>query len=248
MSTTSGGTALLLTFGALCVFAQPRIDFALPERTRLLEDQRIDLVLEARNVSSGALTVTANGEDFTSLFKGPVAADLDCDKSGDAVWRASLASFKKPGVVRLEAVMRSENRELRTVKDIVVQPFSAIQKRKNVILFIGDGMTESWRDAGRIVSRSTETIPGVPGLREGFYDRLLEMDRMPVTGTIMNHSIDKVIPDSAPTAHALSTGNKTFDGAVGMLADGTDCSFGSAANENTIGYALDNPRVENIAE
>lgn len=42
------------------------LSIALPERTRLLEDQRVDLVIEARNVTGGTLTVTANGADLTS--------------------------------------------------------------------------------------------------------------------------------------------------------------------------------------
>jgi len=235
----------ILTAGAL---AQPRLGIALPERTRLLEDQRVDLVIEARNLTSGVLTVTANGIDMSKLFTGPVAVNLDCDAAGDAVWRANMVSFQTPGWVRLEAALSTPQGTYRAVKDLIVQPFPRPARFKNVILYVGDGMTEAWRDAGRIVSRSAETVPGVPGLREGFYDRLLEMDRMPVSGAILHHSIDKVIPDSAPTAHALATGNKTFDGAIGMFPDGTDCAFGSASTSATLPFALDNPRIENIAE
>lgn len=240
-------TLLLLTLATAWVFAQAKIDFALPERTRLLEDQRIDLVLEARNITAGTITVTANGADITKLFKGPVRADLDCDATLDAVWRADMVSFANPGWVRLLVTMQTPQGQVQAIKDIIVQPFKRAEK-KNAILFIGDGMTESWRDAGRIVSRSIETIPGVRGLREGFFDRLLEMDKMPVAGMVMNHSIDKIIPDSAPTATALATGNKTFDGALGVFPDGTDCGFGAGATDQTIQFALDNPRVEGIAE
>lgn len=239
---------LLLFLLAGLVDGQARISIALPERTRLLEDQRLDIVIEARNVAGGVLTVTANGVSLTTRFAGPKAADLDCDGTADAVWRADLVSFATPGWIRLEASLSTPQGAIRALKDIVVQPFPRPKTFKNVILYIGDGMTESWRDAGRLVSRSVETIPGVSGMREGFFDRLLEMDRMPVSGMVMNHSIDKVIPDSAPTAHALATGNKTFDGAVGMFPDSTDCSFGSASNERTLPFALDNPRIENIAE
>ena len=224
------------------------LSIALPERTRLLEDQRVDLVIEARNLTAGVLKVTANGADLSSLFTGPTLVDLDCDTVRDAVWRANLVSFKTPGWVRLEAVLTTPQGTFRDVRDIWVQPFPRPSSFKNLILYIGDGMTEAWRDAGRIVSRSVETVPGVPGLREGFYDRLLEMDRMPVSGAIMHHSLDKLIPDSAPTATALATGNKTFDGGLSVFPDGTDCGFGSASDAATIGYALDNPRIETIAE
>ncbi len=58
----------------LCVAplaAQTMLSIVLPERTRLLEDQRIDLVIEARNFSGGVLRVTANGKDMSSLFSAP---------------------------------------------------------------------------------------------------------------------------------------------------------------------------------
>ena len=240
-------TILLLTLSTACAFAQAGIRFALPERTRLLEDQRVDLVLEARNATAGTLTVTANGVDITKLFGNPVAADLDCDATKDSVWRADLVSFSTPGWVRIVATLESPQGRLQTISDISVQPFTKPEK-KNAILFVGDGMTQAWIDAGRIVSRSTETVPGVRGLREGFFDRLLEMDRMPVSGSSMTIGQDKLIPDSAPTATALATGNKTFDGAISMFADGTDCGFGSGAVDATKQFALDNPRVESIAE
>lgn len=224
------------------------LSIALPERTRLLEDQRVDLVIEARNVTGGTLTVTANGADLTRLFSGPSIVDLDCDATPDAVWRADLVSFKASGWVRLEARLSTARGTVRDVRDILVQPFPRLAASRNVILYIGDGMTEAWRDAGRIVSRSVETVPGVPGLRQGFYDRLLEMDRMPVAGAILHHSLDRLIPDSAPTATALATGNKTFDGGLSVFPDGTDCAFGSAADAKTLPYALDNPRIETIAE
>lgn len=239
--------ALLFLLFTACAFAQARIKFALPERVRLLEDQRVDLVIEARDINAGTLAVTANGADITRLFRGPVAANLDCDGTQDAVWRADLVSFATPGWVRIIATLESAQGRVQTISDVVIQPFSKLEK-KNVILFVGDGMTQAWIDAGRLVSRSTETVPGVSGLREGYFDRLLEMDRMPISGSILTIGQDKVIPDSAPTATALAAGNKTFDGAISTFADGTDCAFGTGAVDATKQFALDNPRVESIAE
>ena len=114
---------VLLSLMAVCGLAQARINFALPERTRLLEDQRVDLVLEARNVDAGTLVVTANGADITRFFKGPVAAGLDCDASKDAVWRADLVSFSTPGWVRIVATLQSPQGRFETISDITVQPF-----------------------------------------------------------------------------------------------------------------------------
>lgn len=239
-------TSFLILLGSTA-FAQAKLSFALPERLRLLEDQRVDLVIEARNATPSSIAVTANGTDITGKFKGPVAADLDCDATTDFVYRADLMSFPTAGWVRIVATVQTDQGQLQTIQDIPVQPFSKPQK-KNAILFVGDGMTQTWVDAGRIVSRSTETIPGVGGLRQGFFDRLLEMDRLPASGSIMTIGQDKIIPDSAPTANALATGNKTFDGAIGTFEDGTDCATGSGTTATTAKYSLDNPRIENIAE
>lgn len=238
-------------FVVLCaapLAAQTTLSIMLPERTRLLEDQRLDLVIEARNFSGGALRVTANGKDMSNLFSAPKTTNLDCNGKPGAVFRADLVGFPSAGNVHIEAFLDTGGARVQDVKDVTVLPFRAPEKRKNVIVFIGDGMTEEWRSAGRIVSGSIETIPGVPGIREGFYDRLLQMDRMPVMGMVINHGSDKVIPDSANSASALTTGNKTFDGAVSVFADGTDCMWTAGATSTNRPYYLDNPRVETIAE
>ena len=241
--------AAIVVVSSFTAVAAPHVGFALPERTRLLEDQRVDLVLELRQIPSPAqVRVTANGQELTARFRGPLAADLDCDGVRDAVYRLDLMSFPEAGWVRLEAEVISAAGRMRAVKDIVIQPFRLPEKTRNVIFFICDAMTEAFRDAGRIVSRSVETVPGVPGLREGFYDRLLEMDQMPVSGMVIGHGADKVVPDSANTASALTTGNKTFDGAIATFGDGTDCAWLSGATSANIGFALDNPRVETLAE
>jgi alkaline phosphatase len=202
--------------------AQTTLSIMLPERTRLLEDQRVDLVVEARNYTGGTLRVTANGADLSARFGPAKTAKLDCDATQDAVFRADLVCFTGAGNVRIEAALIGPGGTVRDVKDIIIHPFQVTGKKKNVIVFVGDGMTEEWRSAGRIINGSMETAPGIPGLREGFYDRLLQMDQMPVMGMVVNHGIDKVIPDSANSASALTTGNKTFDGAVSVFGDGTD--------------------------
>src|SRR5260370_38431469 len=82
--------------------ATPSVRILLPERTRLLQKQLVDIVLEVRNAASVSnLRVTASGVDMTSKFGAPVKAQLDCDDSSDWVLRADLQSFDTPGDVRL---------------------------------------------------------------------------------------------------------------------------------------------------
>jgi alkaline phosphatase len=244
--------ALLL--GAFLVFpclmsAQAKLSILLPERTRLLEDQRLDLVVEVRNVTSAtSFRVTANGRDITGSFGQPRQVDLDCNTSMDLVYRADLVGFQA-GEVRVIATASTASGQLTDVKDLSVYPFSLPARRRNVVLFIGDAMSQPYRDAARIVAGSIETIPGVSGLREGFFDRLLEMDSMPIVGSVSTHSLDRLVPDSANTASAWATGNKIHTNGLGVFMDGTDCRWRTAgANLATLESMLDNPRIETLWE
>ena len=242
------GAALAgLALCALPSFAQtPSLTIDLPERTRLLQDQRVDLVIEARNVSGpAALTVTAAGRDISAKFTGPTQVTLDCNGTPGLVFRYDMASFQDIGNVRLTATLGS----IAATKDIHVRPFSLAAKPRNVILYIGDAMGTAYRDAARLVGKSLERSPGVPALREGYFDDLQEMDKMPVSGMVMTYGSDRVIPDSANTASAWSTGNKTFESALSIFGDGTDCAWRAAGvNAATLASAMDNPRVETLWE
>lgn len=245
---------LPLTIAALAVlsssaFAQPRATILLPEKTRLLEDQRVDLVIELRNVTQvTSVDVTANGASISSKFAAPVQVSLDCDAAPDMRVRADMVGFA-PGNVRIRARISTNAGVLEDVKDIIVYPMSAAAQRRNVILYIGDAMGTAYRDAARIVGRSVETAPGVSGFREGFFDNLLEMDKMPASGLVMTYSSDRVVPDSANTASAWSTGNKTYTNGMGVFEDGTDCRWRlGGVNAANFDALTDNPKVETLWE
>lgn len=238
----------------LCVaptlFAQqaPRVDLLMPERTRLLARQQIDLVIEARNVSPEAtLRVLANGRDITSSFKAH-DAELDCNGTRAKVYRADLYSFGEPGIVKLVAVVNNNGEPIQAERSIEVKPFSLPKTPRNYILFVGDAMGNAYRDAARIVSRSVETRPGVPGMREGFLDRWLEMDQMPVTGLVMTYGFASLVPDSAETATHWSTGNKNLTGMLSAFPDGTDCRWRQPGGTDLLESVRDNPRIESFLE
>ena len=221
------------------------LNLVLPERTRLLQDQRVDLVIEIRGAASGgSLQVTAGGRDLTSLFSGPTMVGLDCNGTAGMVYRADLVSFEQIGSIPLTATYGS----LTDSRTLLVRPFALANKARNVILYIGDAMGTAYRDAGRIVGQSSQTAAGGDSFREGFFDNLQEMDKMPISGMVMTYASDRVIPDSANTASAWTTGNKTFEGALAVFGDGTDCQWSTGQNAANIGAALDNPRVETLWE
>jgi Alkaline phosphatase len=102
-------------------------------------------------------------------------------------------------------------------------------------------MGTAYRDVARIVSKSTGNR-----FREGFFDELLEMDQMPVTGMVMTYALDRVVPDSANAATAWAAGNKTIEGALNAFPDNNDSKFNGSNLQATKQFALDNPRVETL--
>ncbi|KAF2021605.1 alkaline phosphatase-like protein [Aaosphaeria arxii CBS 175.79] len=107
------------------------------------------------------------------------------------------------------------------VRDLVEE-----RKAKNIIFFIGDGMTTNMITAARLIGHKTIN---------GKYQSLMQLDKFPVLGHQMTHSIDSFITDSANSASALYTGHKSSVNALGVYADSSKNPF-------------DDPKVETIAE
>jgi alkaline phosphatase len=78
---------------------------------------------------------------------------------------------------------------------------------KNVIFYIGDGMGITQITSSRIY---------LMGANERF-----NIEKMPVTGFMATHSIDRLITDSGAGATALATGFKTKNGMIGVKPDST---------------------------
>jgi len=77
---------------------------------------------------------------------------------------------------------------------------------RNIILLIGDGMSNSTVSAARI--------------KKGGVTGSLHMDRMPIAGFVRTSAANALIPDSASAATAMATGFKTNNGMIGMTSDG----------------------------
>lgn len=79
---------------------------------------------------------------------------------------------------------------------------------RNVILFVGDGMSLSTITAGAIWEGQQKGEPG-----EG---HLLSFEALPYTGLIKTYTTDFQTPDSAGTATAMVTGVKTKSGIISL--------------------------------
>ena len=221
------------------------VKFCLPERFRLITEQLFDLRIEATDLTAldSALTLKVNGADVTASFPAPeVTTDNDSNLASlDKAWTFRNLHFAAEGVTKIEAVVENQT----AVQRIGIQAFnlSGNKKLKNVILYIGDVMGTAYRDSGRVVAKSTGN-----GFREGFFDELQQMDRMPVSGMVMTYAENVLAPDSANTATAWASGNKTIDGALNTQPDNDDFRFRSTDVQGTKQYALNNPRIETLWE
>ena len=81
-------------------------------------------------------------------------------------------------------------------------------KARNVILFIGDGMSVTTLTAARIFEGQQKGVDG-----ESY---VAQMDRLPNTVLVKTYSHDGQVPDSAPTATAIVSGVKTLNGVLGV--------------------------------
>ncbi|KAF9477918.1 alkaline phosphatase-like protein [Pholiota conissans] len=113
-----------------------------------------------------------------------------------------------------------------TIANWFVREPATRRKAKNVLLFIGDGMTQSMITAARLIAHKSVN---------GKYQSLMQMDQMDNLGHQMTHSVDSFITDSANSATALYTGKKSTVNALNVYADSSKNS-------------LDDPKVETIAE
>lgn len=90
-------------------------------------------------------------------------------------------------------------------------------KAKNVILFLGDGMSLTTVAAARIYEGQRKGSSGE--------ENLLSWEHFPATAFSKTYNVDSQTPDSAGTMTAITTGVKTHMGAIGVSA-GTrnDCA------------------------
>jgi alkaline phosphatase len=94
----------------------------------------------------------------------------------------------------------------------------AMQGRaKNVVLFLGDGMSLTTVAAARILQGQRKGQPGE--------ENLLSWEHFPHTALSKTYNTDSQTPDSAGTMTAIASGVKTHMGAIGVSAGRrTDCA------------------------
>ncbi|NOJ50957.1 alkaline phosphatase [Bradyrhizobium archetypum] len=191
------------------------------DRAEILSSAHFDFKVEfPERVDQAKLKVTINGQDYATVFgRAGTFVEHEDGKDQSALMLRDVA-LAAPGPVVVEAGDGARSRKVTwTVYD------TGPRKAKNVILFIGDGMSPSHRTAARLLSK---------GIAEGKSLGKLAIDDMPHMAMVATAGSDSIITDSANSASAYATGHKSAVNAMGVYADRTKDPF-------------DDPKVETIA-
>jgi len=102
------------------------------------------------------------------------------------------------------------------------------QHAKNVILFIGDGMGIATITAARIYSGQAKGVDG-----ESYR---LAMEQLPYSAFSKTYTHDSQVADSAPTAAAMTTGVKSYNGSLGITqkVNMLDCATAKTEYANSL--------------
>src|SRR5690606_6749121 len=164
------------------------------DRATFLAGQRFDFRVELHGIDAPGFTVEIDGIDAEAYFGKQGQRD-----NADGVTSLTIrdVAFSEAGVRKVD-VRAGEHH--RSIFYEVVRANPGERRAKNVILFIGDGLTQSFRTAARLVGR---------GMSEGKYLGFLEMDMMDVYGVVTTSGMDSIATDSANSASAYATGHKS---------------------------------------
>ena len=191
------------------------------DKAEILAGSKFDIKVELKQVvNQNDLIIEVNGIPANkAILAKPEFISDENGKGSSIIYRD--VQFSKAGQYVITA--RSPQEKLQVTWDIYA---SGPRRVKNVILFIGDGMTIANRTAARVLSK---------GISEGKYQGRLAFDDMPSTAMIGTSGSDSLITDSANSMSAYTTGHKTAVNAMGVYV--------SRASDN-----LSHPRVETITE
>lgn len=194
---------LPVSFIMLTAVAQGQAIYPINQAT-LMTGGKFDFKVEFNTViPESAVDIKINGEDYRKVFKEkPEFVANEKEANASALWIRNT-SIPSPGVY--DVVVKAGN-EAASVK-WTVYPTPKTPKAKNVILFIGDGLSVAHRTGARILSK---------GVVEGKAAGRLAMDDLPYMGFIGTSSTDSIAADSANTMSAYMTGHKSAVNALGV--------------------------------
>jgi len=193
------------------------------DRATIMSGSKFDFKVEFPTVvAEDAIKVLVNGKPYGETLGATAEYVEDEDGSGGSTLILRDVTIAQPGSYTVEAKAGDAGK---TVGWEVFATGSE-PKAKNVIFFLGDGLTVAHRTAARIVAK---------GNTEGKADGRLAIDDLQYMAFIGTSSQDTIHNDSANTMAAYMTGHKSVVNALGV--------YGSRAASN-----FDHPKVETMGE
>lgn len=191
-------------------------------RAEILAGSRFDLKVElGADAPASDLRVTINGRDAGMVLgRKPEVVANEEGQPHSAFWLRDV-SLARPGTYEVTATAGGKST---SVKWNVF--WTPPRRARNVILFIGDGLSLAHRTAARMLAK---------GISEGRYGGELAMDDMPHMALISTSGTDAIVTDSANSMSAYTTGHKSCVNAMGVYC---------ALNKSPLAH----PRVETIGE
>jgi alkaline phosphatase len=187
------------------------------DRAEILAGSHFDFKVEYPSLQNAdSVPVTVNGEPYAKVL-GKTAAFVEREEGKDQSALILRDVTLKPGSYKVAAGSQTV-----TWNVYATGP----RKAKNVILFIGDGMSPAHRIGARLLSK---------GIAQGKSLGKLAIDDMPHMALVATAGSDSIITDSANSASAYATGHKSGVNAMGVYPDRTANPF-------------DDPKVEPIGK
>ena len=155
------------------------------DRAEILAGARFDLKVEfPGSPAQSAVRVTINGASAATAAGKPETYLEREDGLEHAAFWIRGAALDKPGRYTVEASAGDKN--ARVTWEVFATP---APKAKNVILFIGDGLSVAHRTAARVLSK---------GIAQGRYGGELAIDDMPHMALVSTSGTDSLVA-SSPT-------------------------------------------------
>ena len=189
----------------------------------ILAGSRFDFKVEFPSAPAElSVKVTINGHPASDVFGIPAKIIENEDGKPITAYWIRGASLKDAGSYVIDA----EAAGTKSTVTWTVFGTPEGRKAKNVILFIGDGMSMAHRTAARMLSK---------GISQGHYGGELAIDDMPNMALISTAGTDSIITDSANSMTAYTTGHKTCVNALAVYC---------AQNRRN----FEHPKVETLGE
>ncbi|MDX5630096.1 MULTISPECIES: alkaline phosphatase [unclassified Brenneria] len=193
------------------------------DRATMLAGGKFDFKVEFDEVlKPDDIRILINGKDYQQVFgKSATFVEREDGENASAVWVRDV-NLPTAGKYVVEAQAKGKNAEV--TWDVYQTPDT--RKAKNVILFIGDGLSVAHRTGARLLSK---------GITEGKADGRLAIDDLQYMAFAGTSSTDSIAADSANTMSAYMTGHKSGVNALGVYV---------SRSKNS----LDHPKQETLGE